>query len=58
MEELVARLEVLHRRVSLPGGDTQTKLVVQDLTMDLLRQEVQRDGTSITLQPREYMFHV
>jgi two-component system OmpR family response regulator len=54
MEELVARLEVLHRRVSLPGGDTQTKLVVQDLTMDLLRQEVQRDGTSITLQPREY----
>lgn len=54
MEELVARLEVLHRRVSLPGGDTQTKLVVQGLTMDLLRQEVQRDGTSINLQPREY----
>ena len=54
MEELVARLEVLHRRVSLPGGDTQTKLVVQDLTMDLLRQEVQRGGTPINLQPREY----
>ena len=54
MEELVARLEVLHRRVSLPGGDTQTKLVEQDLTMDLLRQEVQRGGTPINLQPREY----
>ncbi len=54
MAELLARLEVLHRRVSLAGGDTQTRLVVADLTMDLLRQHVQRRDTSITLQPREY----
>jgi two-component system OmpR family response regulator len=52
--ELLARLEVLHRRVSSPGADTQTKLVVEDLSMDLLRQHVQRRGTPITLQPREY----
>jgi len=54
MAELLARLEVLHRRVSLPGADTQTRLVVEDLSMDLLRQEVKRKGTTITLQPREY----
>jgi two-component system, OmpR family, response regulator len=54
MAELLARLEVLHRRVSLPGADTQTRLVVADLSMDLLRQYVQRRDTPITLQPREY----
>ncbi|HEY6132149.1 MAG TPA: response regulator transcription factor [Halioglobus sp.] len=54
MAELLARLEVLHRRVSLPAAETQTKLVVEDLSMDLLRQYVQRQGTPITLQPREY----
>jgi len=54
MAELLARLEVLHRRVSLAGGDTQTRLVVADLSMDLLRQYVQRRDTPITLQPREY----
>jgi two-component system, OmpR family, response regulator len=54
MAELLARLEVLHRRASLPGADTQTRLVVADLSMDLLRQYVQRRDTPITLQPREY----
>jgi len=54
MAELLARLEVLHRRVSLPGADTLTRLVVADLSMDLLRQYVQRRDTPITLQPREY----
>jgi two-component system, OmpR family, response regulator len=54
MVELLARLEVLHRRVSLPGAGTQTKLVVEDLSMDLLRQYVQRQDTPINLQPREY----
>ncbi|MCB1705387.1 MAG: response regulator transcription factor [Halioglobus sp.] len=54
MAELLARLEVLHRRVSAPGADTQTRLVVGDLVMDLLRQHVQRGDTVIGLQPREY----
>tara|TARA_R110002124_G_scaffold16313_5_gene69886 strand:- start:4483 stop:5172 length:690 start_codon:yes stop_codon:yes gene_type:complete len=54
MAELLARLEVLHRRVVAPGADTQTKLVVGDLVMDLLRQHVQRGEIVIALQPREY----
>lgn len=54
ISELLARLEVLHRRQAAPGADTQTKLVVEDLSMDLLRQSVQRAGTTIHLQPREY----
>jgi two-component system OmpR family response regulator len=52
--ELLARMEVLHRRVSAAVGDAQTTLVVADLSMDLLRQQVQRQATTITLQPREY----
>lgn len=54
MLELLARLEVLHRRVSLPSADSQTRLVVENLSMDLLRQYVQRQDTPINLQPREY----
>lgn len=54
MAELLARLEVLYRRASVPGADAQTKLTVGDLSMDLLRQHVQRDETAISLQPREY----
>lgn len=53
MAELLARLEVLHRRLIQPG-DTQTRLVVADLSMDMLRQHVQRGETTISLQPREY----
>jgi two-component system OmpR family response regulator len=52
--ELLARLEVLHRRVPASGPGTQTKLAVADLSMDLLRQHVQRGQTTINLQPREY----
>ena len=54
MAELLARLEVLHRRVSAVVGKAQTTLVVADLSMDLLRQHVQRQTTTVTLQPREY----
>jgi two-component system, OmpR family, response regulator len=54
MAELLARLEVLHRRVTLPGAETPTRLTVGDLSMDLLRQHVQRGETVIQLQPREY----
>jgi two-component system OmpR family response regulator len=54
MSELLARLEVLHRRGASPPADTQTRLVVEDLSMDLLRQHVQRGDTTIHVQPREY----
>ncbi len=53
MAELLARLEVLHRRAGA-SSDTRTTLSVADLSMDLLHQEVRRGGTDITLQPREY----
>ncbi|MEZ5571625.1 MAG: response regulator transcription factor [Halioglobus sp.] len=54
MSELLARLEVLHRRGGTPAGETQTRLVVEDLTIDLLKQHVQRGDTTIVVQPREY----
>lgn len=54
MAELLARLDVLHRRVSAAVGESQTTLVVADLSIDLLRQHVRRQMTTITLQPREY----
>lgn len=53
MAELQARLEVLHRRANT-ASDAPTRLQVADLEMDLLTQEVRRQQTSITLQPREY----
>ncbi|WP_193940556.1 response regulator transcription factor [Parahaliea mediterranea] len=54
MAELQARLEVLHRRASTASSDAPTRLQVADLEMDLLSQEVRRQQTPITLQPREY----
>ncbi len=54
MDELLARLEVLHRRGGAQAANNATTLQVEDLHMDLLRQQVQRQGTDINLQPREY----
>jgi two-component system OmpR family response regulator len=54
MAELLARLDVLKRRAVVTGADSPTRLQVQDLSMDLLRQHVQRGDIVITLQPREY----
>ncbi|MCL4104016.1 UNVERIFIED_CONTAM: hypothetical protein GTU68_034878 [Idotea baltica] len=54
MAELLARLEVLHRRASAPQSDVVTSLKVGGLHMDLLTQQVVRDEVSIVLQPREY----
>ncbi|QFU76562.1 response regulator transcription factor [Halioglobus maricola] len=53
MDELQARLQVLLRR-SANASETVTRLQVEDLTMDLLQQSVDRGGVAITLQPREY----
>jgi two-component system OmpR family response regulator len=54
MAELLARLDVLKRRGAVAETNAQTRLIVGDLTMDLLRQHVQRGEVTINLQPREY----
>ncbi len=53
IDELMARLEALQRRGS-QVADLATTLWSGDLSMDLLRQRVERGGTLISLQPREY----
>ena len=50
--ELLARTQALIRRSS--GTVEPTQLKVGDLTMDLLKREVVRDGRKIDLQPREF----
>ena len=50
--ELLARVESLARR---PGAaPQQTRLVADDLEMDLLARTVRRGGKPILLQPREF----
>jgi two-component system, OmpR family, response regulator len=50
--ELLARVEALVRRDKSEGP--ATKLVVEDLELDLLSREVRRASKKIDLQPREY----
>lgn len=50
--ELLARLDALSRRAQ--GGDTQTRLQVGDLLMDLLARKVTRGRRVVTVQPREF----
>ncbi len=50
-EELLARIRALYRR-SLGGA--QPHLEVGDLTIDLDRRLVRRDGQPLTLTPKEY----
>lgn len=50
--ELSARLNALYRRAA--GSVNPTKLQAGDLTMDLVRREVDRSGSLIELQPREF----
>ncbi|MEZ5556648.1 response regulator transcription factor [Haliea sp.] len=54
MAELLARLEILARHARELGAEVATRLQVADLEMDLLSQEVRRQGEVISLQPREY----
>ena len=54
MAELLARLEILHRRSRNSASGTPTRLQVEDLRVELLSQEVTRGGQPIQLQPREY----
>ena len=50
--ELLARVEALARRGK--GEGPSTRLVVDDLEMDLLSRGVRRAGQKIDLQPREF----
>lgn len=50
--EMVARLDALHRRAT--GLTRSAQLNVADLSMDVQRHKVSRDGTLIDLQPKEY----
>jgi two-component system, OmpR family, response regulator len=50
--ELLARVQALIRRAT---GETEpTRLVVGDLTLDLLSRRVERAGTPVELRPREF----
>lgn len=50
--ELLARLQALMRRAT--AGAEPTRFKVGDLTMDLIKREVLREGKRIDLQPREF----
>lgn len=50
--ELLARVQALIRRTT--GASEPTRLVVGDLTMDLLTREVTRSGQRLDLQSREF----
>ncbi len=50
--ELLARVQALIRRAS--GAAEPSRLTAGDLSVDLLRREVIRDGVKIDLQPREF----
>ena len=50
--ELLARVQALIRRAT--QTPEPTRLVVGDLSLDLLSREVQRGGENIELQPREF----
>lgn len=50
--ELLARVQALIRRAS--GETDPTRLIVGDMTLDLLTREVTRAGQCLELQPREF----
>jgi two-component system OmpR family response regulator len=50
--ELLARVQALIRRAT--GAPSPTRLVVADLSIDLLAREATRSGRNIDLQPREF----
>ena len=50
--ELMARLDALVRRSHT--SETETTLVLDDLTLDLLSRKVTRGGKALNLKPREF----
>ncbi|HEY3597848.1 MAG TPA: response regulator transcription factor [Paraburkholderia sp.] len=53
-EEMVARLEVLLRRRQAPVAQSETKLSVGPIELDLISRRVRRDEDEIALLPTEY----
>jgi two-component system OmpR family response regulator len=51
-EELLARVQALIRRST--GATEPTRLVVGDLTLDLVSRRAERAGRPLTLRPREF----
>ncbi|WP_447756154.1 response regulator [Sphingopyxis fribergensis] len=51
MTELIARLEVMHRRLKAPPA-VVTRLACADLSLDLLASHAVRAGKALLLQPR------
>ena len=52
--ELIARVEALQRRGPSGGQPVVTTLRCGDLAMDLLARRVERGGSRVELQPREF----
>ncbi|WEK42727.1 MAG: response regulator transcription factor [Candidatus Sphingomonas colombiensis] len=52
--ELLARVRLLVRRGQSSGNAPETKLICDDLEMDLLAHRVKRAGKPVDLQPREF----
>lgn len=52
--ELLARIDALQRRGSASGKSVVTNLECGDLNMDLLSHRVERAGSRLDLQPREF----
>lgn len=52
--ELLARVRLLVRRGHAGGNAPETKLLCDDLEMDLLAHRVRRAGRPVELQPREF----
>nr|WP_246331997.1 response regulator transcription factor [Sphingomonas chungangi] len=50
LDELVARLGALHRRIA----EAPAKIVIDELEIDLLSRHVHRGGRYVPLQPREF----
>ena len=54
-QELIARLEaIVRRQMQAPDGETATRIVVGDLTLDLLGRTASRGGRPIDLLNKEF----
>ena len=56
MNELMARLRAAVRRGTTTAGPIAAEVVAGDLTIDLARKQVQRDGLDVRLTPTEWAF--
>ena len=54
MNELLARLRAAVRRAALPADTEEAVVVAGDLSIDLARRRVLRDGTEVRLSPTEW----